>query len=146
MPHTPTPLTLADVLVLLKARFAHTPPNGNQPASVCAAVHLGSLKLLRGIDTHTVDLHQRCVSACYCVGELGQVKHSEGTLLVEDPDRDQSDAGAQVLEGQVETLFTQVADVTHLRVQLHHTVANVHLWTKDILHGLVHFNGSIRTQ
>lgn len=85
--HTPpTPLTLADVLVLFEARFAHTPPDGNQPASVSTAVHLGSLKLLRGVNTHTVDLHQRCVSACYCVGELGQVKHSEGTLLVKDPD------------------------------------------------------------
>lgn len=129
--HTTSPLTLADVLVLLEARFAHTPPDGHQPASVRAAVHLGSLELLGGVDAHAVDLHQRRVPARYRVGELGQVEHGEGTLLVEDPDRDQSDAGAQVLEGQVETLFTQVADVAHLRVQLHHAVADIHLWTED---------------
>ena len=129
--HTTSPLTLADVFVLLKARFAHTPPDGHQPASIRTAVHLRSLELLGGVDAHAVDLHQRRVPARYRVGELGQVEHGEGTLLVEDPDRDQSDAGAQVLEGQVETLFTQVADVAHLRVQLHHAVADIHLWTED---------------
>ncbi len=136
---TTTPLTLADVLVLLESRFAHTPPDRNQPASICTAVHLGGLKLFRGIDTDAVDFHQRRVPACYRVGELGQVEHSEGTLLVEDPYRDQSDTGAQVLEGQVEALFTQVADVAHLRVQLHDAVPNIHLMAKDISHVLANF-------
>lgn len=78
-----------------------------------------------------MDLHQRRFSSCYCVGELGQVAHSQRTLLVEDPDWDQSDTSTQVLEGQVETLFTQVADVSHFCVQLQDTVTNVHLWMNN---------------
>lgn len=93
-----------------------------------------------------MDLHQRRVSASYCVGELGQVKHSEGALLVKDPDGDQSDTGAQVLEGQVKTLFAQVADVADLGVQLHDAVPDVHLWTRDILHVLVLLNVRIQSE
>lgn len=113
---TPAPLTLAHVLVLFEAWFAHTPPDGNQPSAVCTAVHLGRLKLLRGVHTHTVHLNQCRFSTRYCVRKLGQIQHSEWTFLVEDPHGDQSNAGAQVLEGQVETLFTQVVDGPHFRV------------------------------
>lgn len=115
-PGPPPPLTLADVFVLLEAWFANTSPDGNEPASVGATVHLWSLKLLGGVHTHTVDLHQRRVATRYCVRKLGQVEHSEGALLVKNPHGDQSNAGTQVLEGQVKALFTQVADVPHLGV------------------------------
>ena len=34
---------------------------------------------------------------------------------------------SDLLEGQVEARLGEVADVTHLRVQFHHPVADVHL-------------------
>ena len=116
---------------LFVSRVTSTPTNRNQPFSVGAAIHLRLFPLLGLVYTRPPDLHQRGgVGPSDGIREGCQVPDGEWTSLIEDPDRDQGDAGAHVLEGQVEALPGGDLDVTHLRVQLHDAVAYVHLVTE----------------
>lgn len=115
------------VLALLKAWFADTAPDGYQPPAVCTAVHLRRLELLRVVDARSTHLDKCRVAPCHSIGKMRQVVHGCRTLLIEDPQRDKSNACANILKGQVEAFFVQVADIPHLSVQFHDTVANVGL-------------------
>lgn len=112
----PSPLTHTGVSVFFESGGAHTPPDGHQPLPLCAAVHLGSVPLLCMIHTLAPDLHQRGrVSARHHIGEHRQVTaHTHATLVVH-PHRGEGNAGADVLEGQVEASSAQGANTSHLR-------------------------------
>lgn len=108
-------LTHAGVSVLLESCRAHTPPNGHQPLSLSAAVHLGRVPLLGVIHTLTPDLHQRRrVGARHHVGENRQFAAHAHAALVVHAHRREGDASADILEGQVESSLGQGADPAHL--------------------------------
>lgn len=96
-------LTYAGVSVLFEASRAHAPPYGHQPLSLCAAVHFWRVPLLGVVHALTPDLHQRGgVSPRHHVGEHGQVAAHAHAAFVVHSHRGEGDAGANVLEGQVE--------------------------------------------
>lgn len=108
-------LTNAGVSVLFKAGWAHAPSNGHQPLALCAAVHLRGIPLLSVVNALTPDLHQRgWVGPRHYVRENCQVAADAHAALVVDPDRGEGDAGADVLEGQVEAPSAQRAHPSHL--------------------------------
>ena len=101
--------------MLLESSGAHTPPDGHQPLSFSAAVHLGGVPLLGMVHALTPDLHQGGrVGARHHVGEHGQVAAHAHAALVVHPHRGEGDAGADVLEGQVEASSVQGAHAPHL--------------------------------
>lgn len=84
------------------------------------------------VDTRAPDLHQgRRVGSGDGVGKSCQVADGERAGFVENSDGNQSDAGADVLESQVETFPGRDFYVSHLGVQFHDAVAYVHLDGKD---------------
>lgn len=97
---------------------AHAPPDGHQPLPLGAAVHLGRVSLLGVVQALTSDLHQRGrVGARHHVGEHRQVAADAHAAFVVDAHGGESDAGADVLEGQVEAAFAERADPSHLKGQ-----------------------------
>ena len=79
------------------------------------------------IDTGAFDLHQRLRVHGHGVGEGGQIPHNVRALLEVNPHRNQSYAGAHVLERQVEALPGHGTHLAHLGVELEDAVAEVHL-------------------
>lgn len=101
--------------MFLEAGRAHTPPDGHQPLALSAAVHLGRVSLLGMVHTLTSDLHQGGgVGARHHVGEDGQVAVDTHAALVVDAYGGEGDAGADVLEGQIEAPPTERAHPPHL--------------------------------
>jgi len=108
-------LTDAGVSVLLEAGGAHAPPDGHQPLALGAAVHLGRVALLGVVHAAATHLHQRRgVGARHHVGEHGQVAADAHAALVVDAHGGERDAGADVLEGQVEAPPAQRTHPPHL--------------------------------
>ena len=109
-------LTHARLPVLLEAGGAHAPPDGHQPLALGAAVHLGRVALLGVVHAAAAHLHQRGrVGARHHVREHGQVAADAHAVLVVDAHRGERDAGADVLEGQVEAPAAQRAHPPHLQ-------------------------------
>ena len=114
-PSTLRQLTHAGVSVFFESGRAHTPPDGHQPPPLSAAVHLGRVPLLRVIHTLTPDLHQGGrVGARHNIGEHRQVAVHTHAAFVVHPHRSEGDAGADVLEGQVEASSAQGAHTSYL--------------------------------
>lgn len=102
--------------MLLKSCRAHTLPDGHQPLSLRAAVHLRRVALLGMIHALTPDLHQGGrVGSRHHVSEHGQVAAHAHAAFIVDAHRGESDAGADVLEGQVEASAVQRTHTSHLR-------------------------------
>lgn len=124
----PASLTFTHSTLLFISWIAKTFTNRNQPLSISTAVHFRLLFLLWLVDTRPSDLHKGgSVSPSNGIGEGCQVTDGERAGFVENPDRNQGDAGADVLEGQVETLPVRDLHISHLSVQFHNAVSNVHL-------------------
>lgn len=121
-------LTFTHPALLLISRVTETSTNGNQPFSVSAAVHFRLLSLFWLVDTRPSDLHQgRGVGPGDGVRESRQVADGERARFVENSDGNQSDAGADILESQVETLPRRDPYVSHFSVQFHDAVTDIHL-------------------
>lgn len=121
-------LTFTHPALLLISWVTETSTNGNQPFSVSPAVHFRLLSLFWLVDTRPSDLHQgRGVGPSDGVGESCQVADSERARFVENSDGNQSDAGANILKCQVETLPCRDPYVSHFSVQFHDAVTNIHL-------------------
>lgn len=121
-------LTFTRATLLLISRAAETSTNRNQPLSVSTAVHFRLLSLFRSVDARPPDLHQgRRIGPGDSVRKRCQVTNGERTCFVENSDGNQSDAGANILKGQVETFPGRHLHVSHLGIQFHDAVANVHL-------------------
>lgn len=109
-------LTHAGVSVFFESGGAHAPPDRHQPLPLGAAVHFGCVSLFGVIHTLTPDLHQRGrVGARHHVGEHRQVAAHTHAAFVVHPHGGEGDAGADVLEGQVEPTLVEGADTSHLR-------------------------------
>lgn len=112
----PLRLTHAGVPVLFESGGAHAPPDRHQPLPLGAAVHFGRVPLFGVIHTLTPDLHQRGgVGARHHVGEHRQVAADAHAAFVVHAHGGEGDAGADVLEGQVEASLGEGADAAHLR-------------------------------
>lgn len=123
-------LTFTRVSFLMKSGFADTFPDRDKPLALGAAVHLGRVVgLLFGVgDARPFDLDERGkLRSRHCVRERGQVLDDGPALLVVNFDRDESDACADVLEGQVEASARERPDNAHLRVQLHLSLSQIAL-------------------
>lgn len=102
--------------MLFESGGAHAPPDRHQPLPFGAAVHFGRVSLFGVIHTLTPDLHQRGgVGARHHVGEHRQVAADPHAAFVVHPHGGEGDAGADVLEGQVEATLVEGADAAHLR-------------------------------
>lgn len=121
-------LTNARAIQFLVANAADASSQRNQPVPVGAAEQLGRVPFFSVLDTRPPHLHQRGgVHPRHRVRKRRQVPQREGTLLVINPHRDQSDAGANVLEGQVEALPGHGSHLPHLGVELQDSIAQIHL-------------------
>lgn len=104
--------------------------DGYQPLSFGAAMHPGRAVCvnLRVVDAGATHFHQRGEGRLrHSVGENCQVLDGGEAALVVDPHGHQGHAGANVLKRQVEALAVEVANLTHLCVQLHLPLAQVAL-------------------
>lgn len=111
----PVRLTHAGVSVLFESGGAHAPPDGHQPLPFGAAVHFGCVSLFGVVHALTSDLHQGGgVGARHHVGEHRQVAADSHAAFVVHPHGGEGDAGADVLEGQVEAALVEGADAAHL--------------------------------
>jgi len=101
--------------VFLESGAAHASPDGHQPLSLRAAVHLGRVPLLRVVHALTPDLHQGGrVSTRHRIGEHRQVAAHARAALVVHAHGGEGNAGADVLEGQVEAPSAEGAHASHL--------------------------------
>lgn len=110
------------------ARLAHAPPNGHQPLPLRTAMHSGKFISHRVVDAGPWHL-QKLWGICpgYSIREEGQIPDNQRTLFVEDPDGDERDTRAQVLESQVEAFLGQRTHIPNFRVQFHDPVSEVKL-------------------
>lgn len=125
-------LTFTCAALLFISWFAETSTNRNQPLAVSAAVHFRLLPFFWLVDTRTSDLDQwGRVRSGDRVGKSCQVPNGERTCFVENPDGNQSDAGAHILKGQVEAFPCCDSYISHLRVEFHDAVSDIHLSGKE---------------
>lgn len=128
-------------VVRFEPGLARAAADRNHPLPVSVAVQLyGDIHLLRVGNADSSRNNQRG-ALCPRHGLWKDCKVLDHTraLLVKHPDRQQRHAGAVVLERQVEAVFGQRAEASHLSVDLHQAPAKVHLREALIRSDGVHF-------
>lgn len=122
--------TFTAAVSLLVAGAAAALPNGHQPFPLSAAMHPGWAVCvnLRVVDAAAAHLYQRGKGRLsHCIGKHCQVLDGCKAAFVVHSHSHQGHAGTHILESQVKALAVEVADLTHLSVQLHLSLTEVTL-------------------
>lgn len=121
-------LTSTLTINLLIPNTAHASSQGNQPVSISSTKQFGCVSFFSMINTCPPHLHQwGRVHTRDCVRKWGQVPQRERTFFIVYPHRNQSNAGTNVLECQIEALPGHWPHLAHLSVKLEDAISKIHL-------------------
>lgn len=113
-------LTLTCIFDLFVARFALALSDLHRPLPFLSAVD--ARWLLTGCVIHAYPAHFRkwlVLTSGHRLRERGEILYGARAGFVEDPDGEKSDAGSDVLKGQVETFSRQPVHHSRLCVDVH---------------------------